>query len=119
MEDFGRRTFGDIRMEFVNLTRATYKEAGELKGRLNEDIEYGFKKLIIDISQCEFIDSTFLGVLVLTLKNMSKLGGNIHLVQPPPPVLKMMETVRTLDIFRTFETLDDAFISFNNTYNYK
>ncbi len=118
MENFGRRTFGEIRMEFVNLTRATFKEAGELNGRINEDIEYGFKKLIIDISKCEFIDSTFLGVLVLALKNISKLGGNIHLVQPPPPVLKMMESVRSLDIFSTFETLDDAFKSFNNNKNY-
>ncbi len=115
MEDFGRRTFEDVRMEFVNLTRATYKEAGELKGRLNEDIENGFKKLIIDISKCEFIDSTFLGVLVVTLKNISKCGGEIHLVQPPPPILKMMEMVGTLKIFKTFETLDDAFVSINNS----
>ena len=115
MEDFKRRTFGDVRMEFVNLTRATFKEAGELKGRLNEDIDYGFKKIIIDISKCEFIDSTFLGVLVLTLKNISKNGGNIHLVKPPPPILKMMEMVGTLKIFDTFETLDDAFISFNHS----
>ena len=68
MEDFGKIVIKDIVVEIVNLSRATYKEAGEFKKILNEDYEKRYRKLIVDIRQCEFIDSTFLGVLVVALK---------------------------------------------------
>ncbi|NLJ48759.1 MAG: STAS domain-containing protein, partial [Candidatus Atribacteria bacterium] len=38
------------------------------------------KKLIIDLTSVEFIDSTFLGVIVNSLKKVAKLGGDLKLV---------------------------------------
>ncbi|MGQ9644288.1 MAG: STAS domain-containing protein, partial [Ignavibacterium sp.] len=91
MEDFEKIVIKDIFIEKVNLTRATYKEAGELKKILDEDIEKRFRrKVIVDLSQCEFIDSTFLGVLVLALKKISLISGEIRLVKPQSVVRALM-----------------------------
>ena len=113
MEDFERKVIRDIRIEIVNLSRATYKEAGELKKLLNEDIELHFKKIIVDIRQCEFIDSTFLGTLVVALKYIAKNSGEIRLVKPKDTVLFLMEKVGTLKIFNNYETLEEAVASFD------
>ncbi len=113
MEDFEKRVIKDIIVEAVNLTRATYKEAGELKKLLADDCELRFKKVIVDISQCEFIDSTFLGVLVVALKNISKIGGELRLVRPGAEALSLMDNVGSLKIFNSYETLDKAVDSFN------
>ncbi len=68
MEDFERIVIDDVTVEKVNLTRATYKEAGELKNILKDDIVRKTRKIVIDLGQCEFIDSTFIGVLVVSFK---------------------------------------------------
>jgi anti-anti-sigma factor len=113
VEDFGKIVIKDIVVEIVNLSRATYKEAGEFKKILNEDYEKRYRKLIVDIRQCEFIDSTFLGVLVVALKNMAKIGGEIRLVKPASVVQTLMEKVGTLTVFNNYDTLEEAVESFN------
>jgi anti-sigma B factor antagonist/stage II sporulation protein AA (anti-sigma F factor antagonist) len=113
MEDFERKVIKDIRIEVVNLSRATYKEANVLRKLLTEDIELHFKKLIVDISQCEFIDSTFIGALVVSLKFIAKHGGEIRLVKPSSEALSLMEIVGTLKIFNAYDTIEEAIASFD------
>jgi len=64
----------------VNLVRANLEEADEFKNMLKKDIDSGQKKLVIDLSYCEFIDSTFLGTIVISLKKVTAVGGDIKLV---------------------------------------
>ena len=78
--DFTQEKHGIVLVEVVNLTRATMKEAEEFKQIIRQDIESGWRKIIVDLSDCEFIDSTFLGVLVISLKRITGLGGDIRLV---------------------------------------
>ncbi len=58
---FIKEEHNDVIVEVVDLTRATLSEADEFKQRLTENIENGYKKIVVDLSDCEFIDSTFLG----------------------------------------------------------
>ena len=111
-EDFSKVLVNDIVVEVVNLSRATYKEASQLKKNLDDLIKDKQKKIIVDISQCEFIDSTFLGVLVLSLKASARIGGDIRLVKPDEVVKALMEKAGTLNVFNLYETLDEAIKSF-------
>ena len=74
-EDFMREVVEDIVIEKVNLPRATYKEAQIFKDKILYDVLTNNLKLIIDLSSCEYIDSTFLGSLVIGLKKMAERGG--------------------------------------------
>jgi len=112
VEDFATKEINNIRIEVVNLTRATYKEASELKKILSNDNKLKIPKLIVDISQCEFIDSTFLGVLVVSLKDMWEIGGEIRLVKPCFIANDLLARVGTLKIFNTYDTLQEAVDSF-------
>ncbi len=111
-EDFAQLHISDTVVQVVNLSRATYKEASQLKKILDELIQSRQKKLIVDISQCEFIDSTFLGVLVLSLKASAKIGGDIRLVKPDEIVKTLMEKAGTLNVFNLYNTLDEALKSY-------
>ena len=112
MEDFEKLLSNDIVIEIVNLSRATYREASQLKKRLDELIQNKQKKIVVDISQCEFIDSTFLGVLVLSLKSSAKIGGDVRLVKPHEVVKTLMEKAGTLNVFNLYESKDEAIKSF-------
>jgi len=86
-EDFSREMVGDILIESVNFSRATFKEAGLFKDRLVYDILKNNLKIVIDLSHCEYIDSTFLGSLVVVLKKMAERGGEIKYVITQPSAL--------------------------------
>lgn len=112
-EDFERLHINDIVIQVVNLSRATYREANVLKKNLDELISaHKQQKIIVDISRCEFIDSTFLGALVLALKSSAKINGDIRIVKPDEVAKALMEKVGTLNVFNMYNTLDEAIKSF-------
>lgn len=112
VEDFSRLEVNNVIIQVVNLSRATYREASELKKNLDQLIKESRKKIIVDISQCEFIDSTFLGVLVLSLKASAKIGGDLRLVKPDEIVKALMEKSGTLNVFNLYDTLEEALKSY-------
>lgn len=109
---FVSEEYGDVLVEVVELDRATLNEADEFKQRLTEDINNGYKKIIADLSACEFIDSTFLGTLVISLKKVTSLGGDLRLIGFKPAVHSMFELTRMYRVFETFNTKKDAIDSF-------
>lgn len=111
--DFIREKHGEIIVEVVNLTRATLKEAEEFKQTLAQDIEMGARKIVVDLNECEFIDSTFLGALVVSLKKITNLGGDLRLVGFQPAVHSMFELTRMYRVFEAFKTKEDALKSFS------
>jgi anti-anti-sigma factor len=111
-EDFETLLVNDLAIEIVHLSRATYKEASQLKKNLDELIKNNQKKIIVDIRQCEFIDSTFLGVLVLALKSSAKIGGDVRLVKPHEIVKTLMDKAGTLNVFNLYDSVDEAIKSY-------
>ena len=103
----------DIIVEIVNLDRATLLEAEELKRQVNDKIDSGYRKIIIDLTSVEFLDSTFLGIIVNTLKKVAKLGGDLKLVGFKPNVRSMFELTRLFRVFESYSELQDAIKSFH------
>jgi anti-anti-sigma factor len=114
MEDFEQKVVDEVVVEIVNLSRATWKEANQFKLILQADIEKKFKKLVVDISQVEFMDSTFLGTLVLAKRNITHIGGDLKLVEPLSVFKALMEKTSTLNIFESYKSASDAVMSFKN-----
>jgi anti-anti-sigma factor len=110
--DYIQEEHGSTIVEVVNLGRATLNEAGEFKKILFQDIETGWKQIIIDLTECEFIDSTFLGTMVISLKKMIALGGKIRLVGIQPEVEKMFQLTKMNRLFEVLETRENALESF-------
>ena len=71
-------------------------------------IETGKINIIIDLSSCEFIDSTFLGAMVLAQKKILREKGNLHLVLKNEITTSTFIFTNLDKIFRTFDTISDA-----------
>ena len=106
--DFSQEEHGHIIVEVVNLQNATLVQAADFKKILFQDIETGWRKIIIDLTECEFVDSTFLGTLVISLKKITTLGGDLQLVGIQPEVKTMFQLTRMDRIFDIFETKEEA-----------
>ncbi len=97
----------------VNLDRATLAEAGDFKKYLFTILNEGINNLIIDLNSCEFIDSTFFGVMVGTLKKAKSTNGNVFLVYNPEKQLPLFTETGLAKIFTTFATLEEAYSKLN------
>lgn len=111
-EDFSREMVGDVLIESVNFSRATFKEAGIFKDRLVYDILKNNLKIIIDLSQCEYIDSTFLGALVVVLKKMTERGGEIKYIIPQPSALYLFKITGLYGVLNLYKNKEEALESF-------
>jgi anti-anti-sigma factor len=113
MEDFEKQLLGDVLIEKVNLQRVTHKEASIIKSRIFEDILLNNKKIIIDISKCDFIDSSFLGALVFSLKRTIETGGDIKIVIASSSSAKgIVNNSGILTVFEIYTSVKDAINSF-------
>ena len=112
-EDFTREVVGDVLVESVNFSRATVKEAAIFKDRLVYDILKNNLKIVIDLSHCEYIDSTFLGSLVVVLKKMTERGGEIKYVIPQPSAVYLFKITGLYGVLNLYRNKAEAIESFN------
>jgi anti-anti-sigma factor len=111
-EDFTKEMVGDVLIEKVNFSRATFKEAQEFKDRLVYAILRNNEKIIIDLSSCEYIDSTFLGALVVILKKMAERSGEIKYVIPQPSALYLFKITGLYGVLNLYRNREEALESF-------
>ena len=110
--EFNKEKLNDVLILNVDFPRATLKEAEEFKNELTSEIEAGARNIIVDLTDCEFIDSTFLGSLVVSLKKVTALGGDLRLVGFQPAVHSMFELTRMYRVFESYKSREEAINSF-------
>ncbi|HRE41215.1 MAG TPA: STAS domain-containing protein [Ignavibacteria bacterium] len=97
----------------INLKRATVDVVKEFKAFLFDVIDnQQKKKIILDLSSVEFVDSSFLGAVVSGLKKVTSIKGDIKVVELQPPVRAMFELTRLYKVFEIFDNKQDAINSF-------
>lgn len=114
MIDFEKQLSGDVVIEKVNLLRATTVEASIMKKRLFDNIHLSKKKIIVDISRCDFVDSSFLGALVISLKRTRETGGNIKIVTGSSIVKETLHITGFLRVFENYSSVEDALKSYRS-----
>ena len=81
-----------------------YAFQDEVRKRLSE----GTKRLVIDLSKVEKIDSSGIGILVAIMWSASRAGGGMVLAALPDRVEKILEIAMLLDHIDHAETVEAA-----------
>jgi anti-sigma B factor antagonist len=66
------------------------------------------ERLVIDLSPCTFLDSSAVRVLITTIKDAEKHGGEVTLVAPDPGVARVLEISSVDSMTTVHPTLDAA-----------
>ncbi len=82
--------------------------APEFKERMAEIIEEGKTRVVVDLSQATFIDSTTLGVLVGGVKRLRPAGGSLVLVCADENITKIFEITGLDRVFPIHDSRDEA-----------
>ena len=77
--------------------------------RLQESIDNGNHRIVLDLGGVEFIDSTGLSVLLSGLRRVTQLHGRMALVCTNPTVLRLFEITSLHETFDIFAGRAEAF----------
>ncbi len=107
--DFIYEEIGDICIETVNFSRATLKETKTFRDRIRNDIENGKRNIIIDLSLCEFCDSSFIGAMVVcTKKSLTESVNFSIVVQPDTTLADIFHATRLDRVLSMYKSREDA-----------
>ena len=97
---------GEYLVVTVNAMRIDASAALEFKDSMNA-IDESNSKILLNLEQVEFIDSSGLGAVVSVMKHLSK-GSKMDLCALTPTVEKVFRLTRMDSIFSIYATLEQA-----------
>jgi anti-anti-sigma regulatory factor len=115
LEDLINSIVGNIVVEKVNKLNATSKEAQPYWERLQEDINYGYTKIIVDLSDCTLVDTAFIGAIVKAKKLSTERNCELKLVLPKNHSTEVFKYAGVTKVISSFHSTQKALESFKET----
>lgn len=79
-----------------------------LRRHLADAVERGGGEVVIDLTDCTFMDSTGLSALLNALRRLTRAGRRLTLVCADGQVLRLMRTTKLDSTFRLRDSVDSA-----------
>jgi anti-sigma B factor antagonist len=87
-------------------------DATILHERLHELIEQGKKKVIINLADVEWMNSTGLGILISGLTTFRNNEGELKLANITEKIQSLLKITKLTGVFDAFDSVEDAIKSF-------
>lgn len=88
-------------------SRLDAKVAVDFKDTMTGYIDKGNNKIILNIAQVNFIDSSALGAIVSSLKHIGR-DGDLIIAGAKEPIVRMFKLTRMDRVFKMFSSEEDA-----------
>lgn len=89
--------------------RLTMVSTASLRSLVADTVAAGHVHVIVDLSECEFIDSSGLGALVAGLKTARQAGGDLRIARPSEQVRTVLELTNLDRVLRPAASIQGAF----------
>lgn len=108
-----QRTIGDV--VILDLKgKITLGEGDELlKDKVNNLVNQGQRKIILNLADVPYVDSAGLGEIVRTYTTVSRQGGSLKLLSLTKRITDLLSITKLLTVFETFDAESDAVKSFS------
>ena len=83
--------------------RLVMANAGDARAELKQIIQAGSGKVVINLGDTEFMDSSGLAVVVAGLQAARKLDGDLYLAQMSDTIRALFELTRLHTVFQIFD----------------
>ena len=88
-------------------------DASLLNDKLHELIDKGKVKVVADLSNVNWMNSSGLGILIGGLTTMRNNQGDLKLASVTDRIQSLLMITKLLTVFETFDTVDQAVASFS------
>jgi anti-sigma B factor antagonist len=87
-------------------------DAALLHDKLHDFIDQNKKKVVIDLSKVEWMNSTGLGILISGLTTMRNNGGELKLAGITEKIESLLTITKLITVFESYDNVDLAIKSF-------
>lgn len=89
--------------------RLTMVSAPQLRTTLEALIAEGTSRVVVDLAETTFLDSSGLGALIGALKTARQAGGDLRIARPTQAVLTVLRLTNLDKVLRPRDTVEGAF----------
>jgi anti-sigma B factor antagonist len=87
-------------------------DASALNGKLHELVGTGSTRVVLDLTQVEFINSSGLGLLIGGATTLRNAGGALKIAGASGKILALIKITKLTTVFETYPTVAEAAASF-------
>jgi stage II sporulation protein AA (anti-sigma F factor antagonist) len=113
MDGFELEIIDGVAVVKVDNSTATLRDAHVLLQTFKNDSIFDWKRIVLDLSKCTFVDSTFIGMIVKIFKMVNQKNTRLKLVFPQVTDIRSFQLVGISRVIECYESLDDAIESFD------
>ena len=88
-------------------------DAATLNEKLHELVESGNTRVVADLSNVNWMNSSGLGILINALTTIRNAGGDLKLASVTEKIKSLLKITKLLTVFNTYDSTDDAVKSFS------
>lgn len=111
--DLWVETFGDVLVVTVNAEQLEVGNADAVRAALTTAFA-DFRKVVLDLSRVEFMDSRGCGVILSCLKYLAERGGDLKICRVSKPVRGVFELIRLHKMCEITDTREQAVQAFKS-----
>lgn len=93
--------------------RLSFRESDDVFDRVRALGVAGQAKVVLDLRNVSYVDSTGLGAIVGGYTSLTKQGGTLKLVNPNPRTVELLLMTQLNTLFEVFDDVRDAVNSFS------
>jgi anti-sigma B factor antagonist len=93
--------------------RLDFASAPDAKGQFAGAIAAGQRKLIVDLSKVEFVDSAGLGSLIGAMRAARQASGDLRIANPNDQVTMLLSLTSLDQVLRVHPTVEEAIVGFS------
>ncbi|MGK2869304.1 MAG: STAS domain-containing protein [Mycobacterium sp.] len=109
MSQFATRTAASGVTVVKPAGRLNMVAAPTLRKELHTIVDSGQSRVVVDLSEVDFIDSSGLGALISGLKIARQAGGDLRIAAPTLQVITVLELTNLNRVLRAHPDADSAF----------
>jgi anti-sigma B factor antagonist len=106
------RTAGDVRIVDLSGKITLGEETVTLRTTVRNIVNEGGRKIVLNLADVNYIDSSGVGELVSTYTTVTNAGGQLKLLQLTKKIQQLLAITKLLTVFDVFEDEKTAIASF-------
>ncbi|MCX7798374.1 MAG: STAS domain-containing protein [Melioribacter sp.] len=88
-------------------------DAQKFSDLLHKLLDEGKKNIVVDLSECKFMNSSGLGMLISGYTTMKNGGGNLKLANATEKIESLLVITKLITIFEHYNSVEEAVNSYS------
>lgn len=103
------RAYQNYYIAKIMIAEANLEQSDLFKQELINELDSGHTHILISFEKVNYIDSSFLGALVASLKHAMSIGGDIAVYGLNDNISQLFELIRMNKVFKVFKELPGSY----------